>query len=346
MNPNTSLSRVLTALGHQEPDKVPLFLLLTMHGARELGMSVQEYFSNGEYVAEGQLRLQAKYDNDCYYTFFYAPIEVEAAGASVLFRDETPPNTGMPILKTVEDIRRFEPARVEESEVLQKVLKTTATLKAKAGDSIPIIGVVMSPFSIPVMQMGYDKYFLLMMREPESFQLLMEKNIRFCVDWANAQLKAGATAICYFDPVSSSSMVTPSQYLEKGYRIACETLAQINGPTATHFASGKSIPIIDRVAETGTAVLGVSCKEDIGELKHLAKNKISLLGNLNGIEMINWTEQEAEFQVKEIIRKAGKGGGLIISDNHGEIPMQVPEKVLLAIRRAVDQWGKYPLDWI
>jgi len=341
-----SLQRVLTSLGHNEPDKVPLFLLLTMHGAKELGMTVQEYFSKGEYVAEGQIRLQEKFRSDCYYSFFYAPIEIEAAGASVLFRDDTPPNSGLPLLKTVQDIQLFEPPSVEECEVLQKVLRATSILKAKAEDNIPIIGVVMSPFSLPVMQMGYDKYFLLMMREPETFQLLMEKNIRFCTAWANAQLKAGATAICYFDPVSSSSMITPLQYEQMGFQIACDTISKINGPTATHFASGKSIPVIEKVAQTGTAVIGVSCKEDIGELKQLAKNKISLLGNLNGIEMVHWTEQEAEFHVKEIIRKAGKGGGLIISDNHGEIPMQVPDHVLFAIRRAVDQWGEYPLSWI
>ena len=34
----TSMERVLTTLGHREPDRVPLFLLLSLHGARELGL--------------------------------------------------------------------------------------------------------------------------------------------------------------------------------------------------------------------------------------------------------------------------------------------------------------------
>ena len=73
--PMSSLDRVLTTLGQREPDRVPLFLLPTMHGARELQISIREYFSRGEYVAEGQLRMQARYHNDCLYAFFYAPIE-------------------------------------------------------------------------------------------------------------------------------------------------------------------------------------------------------------------------------------------------------------------------------
>ena len=53
----TSLQRVLTALGHQEADRVPFFLLLTVHGARELNLSIRNYFSKAENVVEGQLRM-------------------------------------------------------------------------------------------------------------------------------------------------------------------------------------------------------------------------------------------------------------------------------------------------
>ncbi len=72
----TSLQRVLTTLGHQEPDRVPFFLLVTMHGAKELGISIKEYFSRAENVVEGQLRMRAKYRHDCLYNIFYAPVEV------------------------------------------------------------------------------------------------------------------------------------------------------------------------------------------------------------------------------------------------------------------------------
>ena len=69
----TSLQRVMTTLGHQEPDRVPFFLFVTMHGAKELGVSIENYFYKAENVVEGQLRLRAKYRHDCIYNFLLRP---------------------------------------------------------------------------------------------------------------------------------------------------------------------------------------------------------------------------------------------------------------------------------
>jgi uroporphyrinogen decarboxylase len=341
-----SLQRVLTALSHREPDRVPLFLLATLHGAKELGLSIQEYFSRSEQVVEGQSRLQAKYRSDCFYAFFHAALEFEAWGGEVIYRTDGPPNAGEPILRRPEDIDSLHPPKPTECPGLIRALETIRGLKARAGDEIPVVGMAISPFSLPVMQMGFDHYLDLMHEQPERFERLMALNETFCVAWANAQLAAGASAICYFDPVSSTTCIPRELFLQTGHAIAKRTLARIQGPCAIHLASGRALPIVADLAETGAVALGVSALEDLSELKAAALGKIALLGNLNGIEMRRWTQEQAEREVKRAIAAAGRGGGFILSDNHGEIPWQTPDEILLAIAAAVERWGRYPLDWI
>ncbi len=341
----TSMQRVLTALGQKEPDRVPFFLLVTMHGARELGVSIAEYFARPELVAEGQIRMRARYRHDCLYALYYAPIEIEAWGGEVVTVEDGPANSGQPFIQQPEDILRLAPPRVHESPCLLKVLKTIEILKARVGDEAPIIGVVMSPFSVPVMQMGFDHYLDLMHERRSLFERLMQVNEEFCVAWANAQLAAGATAICYFDPVSSTTIVPREMYLTTGYEVARRTVARIKGPTATHFASGRCLPIADDVAQTGTAIIGVSAEENLAALKAACRGRLSLLGNLNGITMRHWTPGQVEGAVKDAIAGAGKGGGYILADNHGEIPWQVSEDVLSGISETVQEWGRYPLSW-
>jgi uroporphyrinogen decarboxylase len=341
-----SMQRVLTTLEQKEPDRVPLFLLPTLHGAKELGLSIEAYFSRAEYVIEGQMRLLEKYHSDCVSAFFYASIEVEAWGGNTLFLTDGPPLCGAPVIARAEDIERLHAPRVMRALCLTRVLDTIQGLKERVGDTVPIIGVVISPFSLPIMLMGFDRYIELLYEQPARFESLMQATSAFCVEWANAQLAAGATAICYFDPMSSTTNIPRDLYLRTGQPVARRTLSQIKGPTATHMASGRCLSIMADIADTGTAVVGVSTLEDMGELKAAANQRVSLLGNLNGIEMRRWTPQETEAAVKRIIARAGRGGGLILCDNHGEIPWQVPDEVLLAISESVQRWGKYPLDWV
>ncbi len=342
----TSMQRVLTALGHREPDKVPLFLLTTMHGAKEMGLSIREYYSRADYVVEGQMRLLAKYRSDCLVPFHYAGIECEAFGGDTVFYDDGPPNAGAPVIRRPDDIDRLEPPKVAGAASLGRVLEVTRQLKERVGDTVPIAGVAISPFSLPVMQMGFEPYIRLIYEQPERFARLMAVNQAFCVEWANAQLAAGATAVVYFDPVSSPTNIPRELYLKTGHRIAMETLPQIKGPAAIHLASGRGLAIVDDIAATGTAAVGVSTLEDLAEWKAAARGRFTVIGNLNGVEMRRWTPAQAENEVKRAIGKAGRGGGFILSDNHGEIPWQVPEEVLLAIRDAAEHWGRYPLDWV
>lgn len=342
-NDMNSLERVLTAIGQKEADRVPFFLLLTMHGAKELGLGIKEYFSKADHVVEGQLKLRAKYKDDCIYTFFYAPVEVEAYGGEVIYSDDGPPNSGLPFIKNFSDIDKLKAVDPKDSACLHKVLEATSKLKAEVGDEVPIIGVVMSPFSVPVMQMGFEEYLVLMAKDEKRFKKLMEINKEFCINWANAQVEAGATAICYFDPCSSSTIIPRDDYLDKGWKIAKETIAGIKAPTATHFASGRCLPIVNDVATTGTALVGASALEDITMLKEACDRKLTFVGNLNGIAMRNWSPEEAEKIVRDLIKNSAAGGGFILSDNHGEIPFQVPDEILMAISNAVHKWGKYPL---
>ncbi|MCP5495480.1 MAG: hypothetical protein H7A23_13070 [Leptospiraceae bacterium] len=226
-----SMERVLTSLSFIEPDRVPLFLLFTMHGAKELKISIQEYFSKSESVVEGQLLLRQKYEHDCYYSFYYAAIETEAFGGEVIYQEDGPPNAGKPIFTK-----------------------------------------------------------------------------------------------------------------ETGWKIAKETIAKIGGLVAVHFASGISNPIIENTIMSGASIVGVSFLDSLEDIKILSYQKASILGNLDGIKMASWTEDEAEENVKRTIQKVGEGGGFILSDNHGEIPYQVPNFVLQKISDSVKKWGRYPLQ--
>ncbi len=341
----TPMQRVLTTLQHQEPDRTPFFLLLSIYGAKELGISIKEYFSKPENIVEAQLRMQKKFHHDCLCTFFYAAIEMEAWGStSTVFYEDGPPNSGEPLIRDIGEIKNLQLPQIKECANLQKVLKATRLLKERVGDTIPIIGVVISPFSEPVMQLGFDKYIELLYSRPNLFNHLMKLNKEFSIQWANEQLNAGATAICFFDPLASTDIIPRELFLKTGYMVAQESISKINGPTCIHLASGRSLNVLGDIIATGTNIVAVSAFDDLSEIKANSRNKITIAGNINTLEMRKQSKEEAENTVKEAILKGAHGGGFILSDNHGEIPWQVPEETLVSISKAVHKWGKYPIS--
>ncbi len=342
----TSMQRVLTTLGHQEPDRVPFFLSLTMVGARELGMGIKEYFSRPQNVVEGQLRMRAKFGHDCLMSFLYSAAEIEAWGGSVIFRDDGPPGADGPLVEHPEQILGLHIPRIEDSPSLQKVLDTIRLLKASVHDSVPIVAGVVSPFSLPVVQLGFELYIEVLYQRPDLFKHLMGLNEEFCVAWANAQFAAGATALGYANPVSSPTIIPPELYHRIGLPVDKHTIARITGGVAMNLASAKVLPVLDDLMQTGAVGIVASVTEDLAEMKTRCRNKFTVMGNLNGIEMRHWDSTQAEAAVKEAIKKAGRGGGFILSDNHGEIPWQVPDEVLMAISESARRWGEYPLSWI
>jgi uroporphyrinogen decarboxylase len=224
LEPMTSLERVQTAMNQHEPDRVPLSLSLSLQGVKELGLPLRQFFSSAGNIVQAQLRMADRYRGDSLSAFTYAAVEFEAFGGESLFSEDGPPNSGQPIIRRPEDILSLEVPDLRSAPGLQIVLEATRQLYAARGKQMPIIGSAISPFSLPVMQMGFEAYLNLLYDRPELFQRLMQINQQFCVEWSNAQLAAGATAIVYVDPLSSPTILTPELYRTTGKLVAAQTI--------------------------------------------------------------------------------------------------------------------------
>ncbi len=134
----------------------------------------------------------------------------------------------------------------------------------------------------------------------------MKLNEAFCISWANAQIKAGAAAICYFDPLASPTIIEKEKYLHTGFETAKRVIPQIKGPTATHLASGRAIPVFQELIETGTLIAGVSSLDDMCTAKKAANKKLTILGNLNGLEMKDWKKRTGRKYCKGYYQKRSK----------------------------------------
>jgi len=341
----TSRERIFSTFSHKEPDRIPLILNPTMHPARDLGIPFVEYFTSPEYVANGLITSRKKFGTDAYIGFHYLALEYEAFGGDVIFRDDGPPNSGRPIITTEEIIDNLKPPNVQKTPCLQMMLEMIRILKERKPDDAPIFGVALSPLSLPVMQMGFEDYIRLMYTDELRFKHLIAVNSKFFINWAMAQINAGADGIMYYDPVSSPTIIPPEMFRKTGLIIAKDVIPKVPGPVISAFASANVLPILDDILTNGSVGIAIwaGAHEALKDIKKKCSHKLTLIGNLNGIEMRHWTREQTFSIVKQAILDGARGGGFILSDNYGEIPLQVPDEVLFAIRDATLEYGRYPI---
>jgi uroporphyrinogen decarboxylase len=336
-----SFERVVAVLTHQQPDRVPVFLFLTVHGAKELRLSLKEYFSRAGHVVEAQKRMLRKYGHDCVYPLFYAAREAQAFGCEVIFYEDGPPNAGGPVITRSEDIDGLEVPDPSES-VLSEPLRAIELLADELKGEVPIISGVVAPFSLPVMLMGFENWMdLFLFGDKDARDKLLKKTQRFCVSWANAQLKAGVDALGYFDPLATSDMITRDEFLKYDFKLTKDTIKKIKGPVAYAGAGGRFWHIIDLIPDTGAAGVVISSKDALGDVKAVIGGRITVMGNLNNVEMAGWTIEDAKSEVERCLRQGKPHGGYILADQHGEIPYYVKDDVLHAIVETVEKHGRY-----
>ncbi len=73
----TGLDRLAAAVNGEPSDRIPVFCNLFEQGAEVLGMSIEEYYTKGEYVAEGQLRMREEFGYDIAFVVCNALLRTE-----------------------------------------------------------------------------------------------------------------------------------------------------------------------------------------------------------------------------------------------------------------------------
>jgi uroporphyrinogen decarboxylase len=198
-------------------DRVPVFCNLFDQGANELGITIKDYFSNGEYVAEAQLKMREKYRYDSLWSLFYAGKEAEILGChTMIYAQNGPPNVGHMVIKNYDDVHKFEiPADITEHPAMAEPLKCLKILKQEAGGKYPICAYLTSSMTLPAMLMGIEKWMELLLFGPTSIRdELLEKCSAFFNQHHAAYKKAGADIFVYSNPFGSTDFVSMNQFNE------------------------------------------------------------------------------------------------------------------------------------
>ncbi|MBI4390004.1 MAG: uroporphyrinogen decarboxylase [Nitrospinae bacterium] len=262
------------------------------------------------------------------------PLDVLGVDAAIIFADILlplePMGTGLefsagdgpviprPVrdLKTVQNLR---PVNAEEQ--LGYVGKAISMARREIGGKMPLIGFAGAPFTLCsyMIEGGKSKDFtitkLMMVEEPETWRLLMDKVCAVLIDYLAMQARAGAQALQIFD--SWVGCLSPGDYAEfilPYTRRVVDGLKGLGVPVI-YFSTGASA-MLDLLKQTGADVIGFDWRVYLDQAWETIGFDRPIQGNLDPSALFA-PLPALKQRVHDILRRAGGRPGHIFNLGHG-----------------------------
>lgn len=338
----TAMERLGAAAAGMVSDRIPVFCNLLDQGAKELGVSLREYYSSGERVAEGQLRMREKYGYDNVWSLFYVGKEAELLGCrEIVFAEDGPPNVGHMVIRTYDDIHRLEvPDDLAGHPAFQETATCLRILRAEVGGRHPICAYLTASMTLPAILMGMENWMELLLAGPaEVRDELLTKCSAFFQKEIAAYRAAGADVLVYSNPFGSTDFV-PTRLFESLSLPWIERDLQPGGTQGVVYYCGgaRMNAVMARVLErTGIGTYYPSPLDDVAESKRMLAGRALCAGVINDIRLIDCSPKEVRDEVKRML-EAGMPGGKFFFGTL-VMPYRIPEENIRAMLEAAYEFG-------
>ncbi len=235
----------------------------------------------------------------------------------------------------VEDLRVPDPMQK-----LRYVVDAIETARRALQGRVPLIGFSGSPWTLATYMIegggsrDYQHVMRMMLDDPGTFSLLIEKLTETVTLYLEAQLAAGADALQIFDTWAG---VLPPDHFKKWSLDAIFTIISRlhrDGQPVIVFCKGANHSLCD-IAQIGGVVVRVDWTVDLAEARTQIADRTAIQGNLNPAVLYGSPESIAR-EVRSVLRKYGRGPGHIFNLGHGVFP-DVPVDHVRAMVRSVKE---------
>ena len=229
---------------------------------------------------------------------------------------------------------------IDPEESLKPTLDALTLVRRELDGKVALIGFAGGPFTLAsyAIEGGSSRDYrptkTLMYREPETWDVLMDKVARMTAAYLRAQVRAGAQCVQLFD--SWAGALSPDDYrrfvLPATTRIVQEVKPE--GAPVIVFGTGTG-GMLDVMAEAGSQVVGADWRVDVDRAWDMIGHDRAIQGNLDPLVLFAPLD-EVRPRVQSILNRADDRPGHIFNLGHGILP-QTPVDTVRAVVEMVHE---------
>lgn len=343
----TRFQRVMAAIELKEPDYVPVVPMITYATAQLTGIQFSEALYSAEKMAKALIAGYKSAGYDGIYVGWESSFNLmaEAMGCKLQIQPNSVAFVRDQMIKEPSDLDKIEVPDPERDGRLPIHLKAIELVKEKIGTDTPIFKYVPGPLTLASVLRSPDQLLMELVRNPDFVYDILKSASESSKLYGAAAVEHGADIAVVADPIASSSVISPKMFDQFAFspiKNVSKSISDAGGIPSLHIC-GNTIPILERMVDTGARIIELDYKVDLTFAKDMVGERVCIQGNIDPVSILLYGKpSDVERKARECIEKAARGGGFILSSGD-EAPLNAPFENIKAMVSAAKKYGQYPV---
>lgn len=337
----TASERFNDTLTSRPKDRVPVLGGISLWAATNFpGGTFKEITSNVDLFVQSQLWANDLISLDALYATPDALFIAEAIGCEIRFLETGPVVDPLPVkFEHTSDVERIHFPNNMETGRFPVVLEAAGMLHKESGGEIPLIGTLEGPFTNTCRIIEVEQILRLTMKKPRVVDELLDRMNAFLIDFAQALVNTGVTALFIPEPTASSTMISPKMFRRYVLPRIQTFTEQLDVPIIFHIC-GDTKPILSAMGESGVDALSLDQCMNLVASRDVVPGKI-IAGNIDPVESLLLGDIETvEQDARHCLQTMGTERFILMPGC--SIPPTAPLENLQAMVRVAEDYGLGP----
>ena len=325
----TSKQRYVGMLRGEPVDCVPRIPILMQFAAEFIGATYGAFCSDYRVKSEGNIRCAEAFGLDVVGVMSDPFSETQGYGGEIEYFDRGVPACHHPPLATSTDLSRLPKPDPLQATRMSNTVRCVQTYRERTGETYSILGWVEGPAAEAADLRDINNFMLDLLDEPTWSGELMDHCVDVAIEYARAQIHAGADTIGIGDAMCSqiSREVYEELVLPRERRLV-KAIKGMDAFARLHIC-GNITHLLDGIATLGIDVLDVDHLVDLALVRQKVGPRVALAGNIDPVAGILRATPTA---IRDRVRRDYELVGNPFLVNAGcEIPPGTPPENLRAL---------------
>jgi MtaA/CmuA family methyltransferase len=326
-------------LGGEPVDRTPNVNIMMTFAAHFVNQPLSRYYLDYRVLAEANLAVQEAFDLDILQVISDPYREAADFGLEVVFPEDDLPIARKPLLVDPQDLTKLKSPDPGSGRRMSDRLEAIRYLRERQGDQVPIMGWVEGALAEAADLRGVQNLMIDLTQRPDWVHELLEQIVEVEIQFARAQIEAGADIIGLGDAIASQISQKMYQEFALPYEKCIFDVVHKAGGIARLHICGDTTHLLNTMPSSQADIIDIDWMVDINQASDAFGGSAALCGNFDPVAvMLRGTHSEVEHAV---LSCQSNGGPNYFSAAGCEIPDQTPHDNLLAQAEALKGSGQF-----